>query len=260
MKNQPSHPFAQTLLLLVVVTLAAVILTACTIPAAAGGGPATSSSLVPLRANAESLPRSISVNGTGAATAAPDVANVNLGVETISPDPAEAVSQNNEKMTAVMTAIASLGIAPAGVQTINYTMSIEQVTDKEGIPTGETRYHVNNQIRVEVTDLTQTGNVLQKALAAGANTVAGVDFSVADVTALQQQARDKAMANAKAKAEQLAAGFGVKLGAVHNVNEFSVVLAPMPMAEGIGGGGPVPVHGGSLSVSIEIQVVYDLID
>lgn len=256
MKKQPSHRFARTFLFLVIVALAA-ILTACAIPAAAGGAPVSSNAAAPLGASADSLPRSISVNGMGVASAAPDVAHVTLGIETISPDPAEAVNQNSENMAAVMAAIASLGIAPANVQTVNYTLSIEQVADKEGIPTGETRYHVNNQIRIEVTDLAQTGDVLQKTLAAGANTVAGVEFGVADATALQQQARDKAMASAKAKAEQLAAGFGVKLGPVHNVNEFSGIVAPAPMAAGIGGG-PVPVQGGSFSVSVEVQVVYDL--
>jgi hypothetical protein len=104
--------------------------------------------------------------------------------------------------------------------------------------------------------------VLQAALKAGANTVAGVEFAIADPTALQRQAREKAMASARAKAEQLAAGFGVKLGAVRSINEFSTpvpVPVTMAMPEGMGGGG-VPVQGGTFNVTVEVQVTFDISD
>lgn len=245
---------------LVALSLLAVLVAGCAVPAAAGGGPATTNTLAAAQqANSETLPRTISVNGSGVASAAPDVAYVTLGVETVNADPAQAVAENNTKMTAVMEALKALGIAETDIQTVNYTMWIEQVVDRDGVPTGETKYHVSNQVRVKGTDFDQTGEVLQAALAAGANTVAGVEFAVSDPTTLQQQARDKAMADAQAKAGQLATGFNVKLGAVRNVNEFSGVVQPAAsMVVGAGGGGPVPVSGGSFSVSVEVQVVYDI--
>lgn len=249
------------LLALVALSLLAALVAGCAVPAAAGGGPATANTnalAAAQQGNSETLPRTISVNGTGSASAAPDVAYVTLGVETVNADPAQAVADNTTKMTAVMEALKALGIADADIQTVNYTMWIEQVVDRDGVPTGETKYHVSNQVRVKITDFDKTGEVLQAALTAGANTVAGVEFAVSDPSALQQQARDKAMADAQAKAGQLAAGFSVQLGPVRNVNEFSGIVQPAAMAFGAGGDGKVPVSGGSFSVTVEVQVVYDI--
>lgn len=245
---------------LVALSLLAVLVAGCAVPAAAGGSPATTNTLAAAQqANSETLPRTISVNGSGVASAAPDVAYVTLGVETVNADPAQAVAENNTKMTAVMEALKALGIPETDIQTVNYTMWIEQVVDRDGVPTGETKYHVSNQIRVKVTDFSKTGDVLQAALAEGANTVAGVEFAVSDPTALQQQARDKAMADAQAKAGQLATGFNVTLGPVRNINEFSGIVQPVAAIPlGAGGDSKVPVSGGSFSVSVEVQVVYDI--
>ncbi len=249
------------LFVLAALALIAALVVGCAVPAAAGGGPTAANTAALLAAQqTEALPRTISVNGSGVASAAPDVAYVSLGVETVNADPAQAVADNNTKMTAVMEAIKALGIAETDIQTVNYTMWIEQVVDGDGVPTGETKYHVSNQIRVKIIDFDQTGEALQSALAAGANTVAGVEFAISDPSALQQQARDKAMAAAQTKAEQLASGFKVTLGPVRNVNEFSGVVQPAALAMGIGGGESAPISGGSFSVTVEVQVVYDIAD
>lgn len=244
------------------IVAALVFVAACTAPAfAGGGGGAATAAAVGLssQVNAEPLPRTISVNGIGQASATPDVGYVSLGVESVNADPAKAVSENTEKTTAIMSTLEGLGIAKTDVQTANFSMWIEQVVDRQGNPTGETKYHVSNQMRIKVTDMPKIGEVLQQTLQAGANTVSGVEFTVADQSALQRQAREAAIANAKSKAEQLATGFGAKLGAVHQINEFSSVISPAPMMDGIGGGGgPVPISAGSFNVQIEIQVIFDL--
>lgn len=237
-----------------------VLLTACSAPPLGANTPAAEAAPLAAQTGNESFPRTISVNGSGTASAAPDVAYITLGVETIDPDPARVVDESTTKMEAVLAALKDLGIAEADIQTVNYSLWIEQVHDREGLPTGETRYHLVHQVRVKVTDLTKTGQVLQAALKAGANTVAGVEFTIADATALQQQARDKAMASARAKAEQLAAGFGVKLGAVRSINEFTgATPVPVALSEGMGGGG-VPVQGGTFNITVEVQVTFDIAD
>ncbi len=240
-----------------------VLLTACSAPPLTGGGSVSAAETTFQAAQAgsgESFPRTISVNGSGMAGAAPDVAYVTLGVERIDPDAAAIINESTRTMEAVLAAVKDLGIAEADIQTVNYGLWIEQVFDREGQPTDERRYHLNHQVRIKVTDLTKTGQVLQAAFAAGANTVAGVEFAIADPTALQQQARDKAMASARAKAEQLAAGFGVKLGTVRSINEFSAIPAPATMAVSEGMGGGVPIQGGTYNVTVEVQVTFDIAD
>jgi uncharacterized protein YggE len=75
-------------------------------------------------------------------------------------------------------------------------------------------------------DLSKTGELLQEALEAGANNVGGISFSVADPKALQQKARDQAIADAQAKAEQLAAGLGAQLGPLRQVSEYGGIVVP----------------------------------
>ena len=248
------------ILFIALIGLLVASLAGCAGEASAGGGPQPVASTSALGANTETTPRTVSVNGLGMASARPDVADIQLGVETIDADAGLAVNENTERMTAVMDAIKAMGVEDKDVQTVQYSMWIEQQYDKQGEPTGENRYHVVNQVRIRVRELDKVGQLLQKALEVGANTVNGVSFSVADPTALQEKARQLAIANAKTKADQLAAGLGAKLGALRQVSEFGGLVAPVAPVwqEGIGGGGPVPMSGGEFSVTVEIQVIFDL--
>lgn len=243
------------------------VVSACSPPAAASGPAAADSSVAPRAvpvmagSNSDSLPAMISVNGVGTASATPDVAYIQLGVEAINSDPAVAVQESTEKMKAVMAALEEQGIPAEDIQTVNYAMGVEQVVDRDGKPTGETRSRVSNQVRIKVTDLNKTGTVLAAALKAGANTVGGIEFGVLDPVALQTQARNKAIADAQAKAMQLATGFGAKLGPVHNVNEYSGPASPalrFDAGAGVGGGGQVPVSPGQFTVTVEVQASYDI--
>jgi len=249
------------LILTVLAGLLVVGLVACGKEAAAGGGsqPGVSTTSA-LQANEQPMARTISISGSGTASARPDVAYVQLGVETVNTDASVAVTQNTERMTAVMDVLNTMGIEEKDVQTVQYSMWIEQPYDDKGQPSGDPRYHVVNQVNVRLHDLTKMGALLKETLAAGANTVNSISFGVADPTTLQKEARDKAIANARAKAEQLATGLGAKVGSLRQVSEYGGVITPAPYAEsyGIGGGGGVPVSGGEFSVTVEIQVVFDI--
>lgn len=243
------------------------VVAACSPPAVASGPTVADAPAAPRAAlaiagtNGDSLPATISVNGVGTASAAPDVAYIQLGVEALNSDPAVAVKESTDKMKAVMAALQAQGIPAEDIQTVNYAMGVEQVVDKDGRPTHETRSRVSNQVRIKVTDLNKTGTVLSAALKAGANTVGGIEFSVLDPVTLQTQARNEAIADAQAKATQLATGFGTKLGPVHNVNEYSGPVSPAPRYDasaGVGGGGQVPVSPGQFTVTIEVQASYDI--
>ena len=254
--------FYRMFALILTLGMAALLVLGCR-PASAGVGLAGGGQVLALRsADTEALPRTISVNGSGTATARPDIAYVTLGVQAIDADADKAVTENSERMSAVMGVLKEMKIEDKDIQTVNYSMWLEEERDKEGNLTGVTRYHVVNQVRVKVRDLAKVGQLLQQALKAGANSVEGISFSVDDPSALRKEARDKAIADAKAKAEQLAAGFGAKVGKVHQVSEYSAEpeVRMALKAEGVGGGGEVPISGGELSVSVQIQAIFDLAD
>jgi uncharacterized protein len=251
------------------VGLVAMLLVGCGLVARAGGDgsvvPAAGARLQ-ASSSSETVPRTISVNGTGVASSKPDVAFIELGVESINADAAKAIDDNTARMTAVMAVLDEMGLKEKDVQTVNYSMFIEQTkgepaAGESNVPT-EPRYHVINQVRVKLRDLSKAGELLGKTLKAGANSVGGITFGVADPTALEKDARDKALSDAKAKAEQLAAGLGAKVGALRQASEFGGVVSAGPLnrneAMGLGGGGTVPVSAGELNVTVQVQVVFDI--
>jgi hypothetical protein len=244
--------------------LVAITLTGCGEAVTAGTeAPAALPRAAALQSGGEPAPRTVSVSGIGTASAPPDVVEIRLGVETVNPDAGLAIRENTQRMTAVMDVLKEMGVEEKDIQTVKYSMWIEEVRDRQGQPTGETRYHVVNHIRVRLRDLDKTGELLQKALEAGANNVGGITFSVADPVALQREARDQAIADARAKAEQLATGLGAQLGPVRQVSEFGAIVRPQPkavMERALAAEAPVPVAAGEFSVTVQIQVVFDIVE
>jgi uncharacterized protein YggE len=127
------------------------------------------------------------------------------------------------------------------------------------------QYRAVNQIRVRVGDPSNTGAVVGAALRAGATTVHGISLTVSDRSALEREARDKAIADANARAAQLAGGFHATVGALRYVSDGVSYQTPGPYIEpmmgGVGGGGAgstVPISTGELSVTAHIEVVFDV--
>ncbi len=205
--------------------------------------------------------RTISVNGDGAASAVPDIADIELGVQTIDEDPTVAIVDNTTAMADVIEALVDLDIDEDDIRTLTFNMWVEQVYGPDG-PTGEFLYHVVNQILVRVRDLDTTGDVLGAALAAGANNVGGIRFGVEDTQALEEAARDAAVDNAVAKAEQLAERLGVEVGSVRRVTETSGDFPQETRLERAvafdSGGASVPVSPGDFMVHVSVSIVFDI--
>jgi uncharacterized protein YggE len=200
----------------------------------------------------------------GRASGTPDVARVNVGVETEAASVQQAVADNKAKMTQLLDALKALDIADKDIQTTNYGVYTQRqpVTGPDGKGgEGPTIYHVNNQVNVIVRDMSKLGDVLDKAVATGANNIYGVSFSVDDTSKLEVNARAKAIADAKARAEDLAKLTGVTLGDVVSVSEVMGGSGPIyegaraSAAMGLGGGG-APIQPGELEVNMSVQVTY----
>jgi uncharacterized protein YggE len=208
-------------------------------------------------------PHTISVTGSGAAYGSPDIANAQIGIESRGADVAQLVTEANTKMAAIIAAVKALGVEDKDIQTSNFSITAQQEYDPDGRPTGKFTYVVSNNVNVAVRDLTKVGDALGKAVEAGANSIYGVTFSVSEPAKLEAEARDKAMADAKARANQLAQAAGVTLGDPMTISEYS--NGPIPYAAdvravaGLGVDGsvaPVPVSGGQIQVNLQVSVVY----
>ena len=250
---------------LTLVAVAAIVLSACSTNLA---GPAQASEVSPAgsvpvagsgpaQASEASPARSLTVVGTGSASAAPDLATAQIGVDTQGNSPQAATRQNDKRLETVIEALKAAGVAAEDIQDSHYNLYAEQRYDPAtNEPTGEFTYRVSKGITVKVRDLTQVAAVLAAAVEGGANSISGVSFSIADTTALEATAREKAVTDAKARAESLAQLSGVELGEVVAVSEvLGGPGAVFSEAVGLGGGGG-SVQPGQLEVRLQVQVSF----
>jgi uncharacterized protein YggE len=206
----------------------------------------------------QSEQRTIIVTGTGTARVDPDIALVSLGVQTQGSNVGVAVQENNRRARAVADDLLGQGIAAEDMQTVNFYVSSQLLVDPMGLPTGETTYTVDNTIMFTLREPSKLGEILQRALRVGSNSVQSVSFSVADPSVPMDEARQMAIADGQRQAAQLAAAAGTSLGRVISIGEGGSVTpitygAP---AYGKGGGGGVPVESGTLEYQAQITLTY----
>jgi uncharacterized protein YggE len=206
--------------------------------------------------------RYISVSGFGEAFGTPDLTYVSLGVDRMDADINAAVNGARDATRAIIAAVQEAGVAEADIQTANYNIYPEdRYNPTTGQPTGERVYRVSIILNITVRSLDNTANVVTAALNAGATTVNGLTFGIADSSGLETQARTNAVADARARAEELAVAFGVTLGDLISVTEGvqGGYPVPMPAARGdmmAGMGGAPQIAPGQLSVGVNVQVVF----
>jgi hypothetical protein len=211
-------------------------------------------------AQAETGTRAITVVGEGKVKARPDVAQANIGVQVSNADPKQATSDAAAVMEQLMAALKAQGVAENDIQTSYYNLYVDRPFSPDGSQSAEAVYRVNNNVQVTVRDLGKLTTILGAAIEAGANTIDSVTFNLADASSLRSQARQEAVADAKAKAEELAQLNGVQVGQVVSISE---VIANTPLfssnigyaAQGLGGGAG-PIVPGEVEVSSQLQVTY----
>lgn len=207
----------------------------------------------------------ITIAGEGKVTARPDVARITVGVQTDGATVREVQQKNTERMTAVINAVKTMGVAEKDIQTSQFSVS-PQYEWKDG-RSRVIGYQVVQQATVKVRDLDKAGDILARVGDAGANTVSGPDFVIDEPMKLREEARAKAIADARAKAGQLASDLGVDLGPVVNFSEASAGMPyPMPMlykAEvamdaSAGNMAAPPIEAGSSDVMANVSITFEL--
>jgi uncharacterized protein len=207
--------------------------------------------------------RTVTVTGSGKVYLTPDIAYITIGVHTEGENAAEAVAANNTQSQKVIDALLAQGIAEKDIQTTNFSIYPQQEYDTDGKPTGKIKYIVDNSVFVTVRDIDNVGDVLDAAVKAGANTISGIQFDVADKTAALSEARAAAVNDARVKAEELADAAGVSVGEVQTISEYTSggpqpmydMRAAAPMAEAAS----VPVQAGQMLLTVEVNIVYEIL-
>lgn len=205
----------------------------------------------------------VAVSATGTAYGTPDRASFDAGVNVLAEDVSQATARVGERVARLLAALAAAGVAEADIRTLSFNIFPEQLYDDRGQPT-RLRYRVVNTVRVTVRDTERLGGLLGESVAAGANEVSNVVYTVADPDALEGQARARAMAAARTKAEQLARLGGAELGELRGVREGPLANdggpSPLFRNESLAAADAtsVPVAGGQLEVTVSVEVVYGL--
>jgi uncharacterized protein YggE len=173
----------------------------------------------------------LQANGEGIAMAIPDIAIVTLGVTTRGRTAAEALSANSTDLSNVIDTIKAAGVAEKDIGTSNFSIYPVYAQNSDGSqvqPPKIAGYEVSDEVRVIIRDIAASGGILDKVVSAGANRVSGISFDSADRKTPADAALKDAIADAKRKAELMAAAAGVKLVRILSISASE-------------GGGPQPM-------------------
>jgi len=208
--------------------------------------------------------RTLSVTGTGQAFLSPDIAYIYIGVHTDQPTAADAVAVNNIETQKVTDALKRAGVDAKDIRTTNFSIWPNQQYGPDGQPTG-TRYVVDNSVFVTVRELDNLGDLLDSAVAAGANSINSIQFDAAEKEEALKQAREEAVKDAKEQAQELADVAGMNLGDVQSISFYDSAPAPYLDTFGKGGGGAVsaeaaavPIQPGQLTLTVTVSMSYDI--
>lgn len=205
--------------------------------------------------------RRVTVTGSGRVEIESDLATVRLGVETQADTAAEALEENNIRVTEVLSATQAAGIDETDIQTRDFRIEPVYRPDQpqpQEQPQQLVGYRVINIVEVTVRDLDSMGELLDTVVAVGANQVQGIRFQVADRAQLIDQAREEAVSNAQAKAEQLTSLLDATLGEVLTIESFGET-PPQPIffaEDAAVGGAGVPVAPGTQFVEATVSITW----
>jgi uncharacterized protein len=195
----------------------------------------------------------ITVTGVGHVDSVPDEADFSLGITTKEGTAREALAANSDRMRRLIAALKAAGVADRDIKTQN--VSIGPNYDGDAEPVG---YSASNTVSVRIRELDRAGAVLEAASRAGANNVYGPSLTRENREALEAQALEQAVENARKRAETLARAADVQLGRVTAIVEtvdrggyelFAQRAAAEPASE-------VPIEKGTEEIAASVTVTF----
>ena len=208
----------------------------------------------------DTAPRRITVTGTGRVMVRPDLADLRLGVTFTEATVEAARAAGGRTLSEVLARLRALGIGDRDVQTSIVSVNPQYDYSREGKPPRLAGYTITNLVAVVVRDIGKVGEAIDAALGAGATSVDRIDFRVADPSGPETEARAAAVADARAKAEVLAAAAGVSVAGVEAIIEAgSPIPFPGPfreMAKFAAQDASTPVEPGVNEVTASVTIAY----
>jgi uncharacterized protein YggE len=205
----------------------------------------------------------LSVVGEGKVEVVPDQASLEAGILVANAQTIEAAqSEINEKNNAIVEALRKLGVEENDIKTSNYSVNPNQDYNP-GVGGRITGYNGNVTITVTIRNVENVSQISQAVTTAGANQVYNVQYTVNNPEKFREEARNKAIENAKMQAEALADSLGIRLGKVVNVVESSPNNGPVPMydralsVEGMGGANAPTMQPGTQEITSVVTLFFE---
>jgi uncharacterized protein YggE len=205
----------------------------------------------------------LSVSGTGVVQVEPDLAYVRLGVQVRRPTAQEAQRGNAEIMAQVLQSLEKAGLPREKLKTAVFALFPEEEFGPKGVRTGKLTYQATNTVVATIDKLDEVGKIIDAGLAAGATNVEGVEFTLKNESKFQQEAYQKAVADARKKADAIATAAGLQIKSIRSISEPEGPGPPVQplnrrvMAmEASAGVAPTPIISGKIEVRASVRIDF----
>ena len=205
----------------------------------------------------------ITVSGEGKATGKPDVAMITLGVSRLADTVDAARNGAATSLDAMIKSMTANGVEKDDIQTQQFNISPEyDYTNGKQLLKG---FRVTNVVTAKLRDINQTSKVVDDAITAGGNDVQvqNIAFTIDNPEDLKKQAREAAVADAKAKAQTLASATGVSVGEPISISETATNIPPIAYDRALAGAAQeavpaTPIEPGTQDVTVTVSVTWSI--
>ena len=203
---------------------------------------------------------SVRAQGTATATSKPDQVRIDIGVLTQAKTAQAAGAANATQFTEVVNTLKKVAGSGAEIQTVSYSVQPNYRYPKEGGTPTIAGYSAINVVRVVTPGVEKAGEIIDAATGTGANTIRGIEFSVKDARGLRAKALRAAAQNARANAEAMAAGLGLRVTRILRVEDsITPEIRPVrEMAMMRADAAQTPVEAGTIEVHATVAVTAEV--
>ena len=203
----------------------------------------------------------LDLTATGEVTRVPDVAIISTGVVTKAATASGAIQDAANRMDRVLAALKRAGVADRDVQTSSVNLNPEY-RYVENQPPQLTGYTASNTLTVRFRDIRNSGKILDALVGEGANQINGPNLTIDKPEAALDEARTKAVAAGRARAELYARALGMRVVRLLSVSENVGFTNPLPMvmmrAERGSAAADTKIDPGEQQVQVTVAMSFEL--
>ncbi|MGE5561491.1 MAG: SIMPL domain-containing protein [Chloroflexota bacterium] len=205
----------------------------------------------------------IVVSGEGTVEVKPDTATISLGVQRQAKTTEAAITSHATAMNAVIAALKQAGVKDEDIKTTRFSVDPLYDYDTNGKPPVLVGYRVTNIVTCDSQDLEHLGGLIDAAVAAGANEVNGITFTVKDVDAVKTAVIEAAVKDARVKADAIANAAGVKIRRVRSISLDAPFQPPVyymngKMLRDAAGATSTPIEAGTNTIRVTVSVTFGI--